>query len=82
MEGKQSRTRSSSSMWYCRSSASIAVLFGDLGDRGDLAPVLLFARGVPLAILTFPFEIESKKQIACAKQQNRSRPGSNRRPRD
>ena len=70
-------------MWYCRSSASIAVLFGDLGDRGDLAPVLLFAPGVPLAILTFWFEIESKKEpIACAKQNNRSRPGSNRRPRD
>ena len=47
-------------MWYCRSSASIAVLFGDLGDRGDLAPLLLFARGLPLAILTFLFEIESK----------------------
>ena len=68
MEGKQARTRSSSSMWYCRSSASIAVLFGD--------------RGLPLAILTLSnqFEIESKNSLA--KQNNRSRPGSNRRPRD
>ena len=66
MEGKQARTRSSSSMWYCRSSASITVLFGDLGDRGDLSPPLLFAPGLPLAILTLSnqFEIESKKEFS------------------